>query len=130
RVQRGVAAQPAPDVGALLEAEHLARELLDPVEVGRARVALCQVDLDARRQLVRPLDRDAGGHERPRHQALGVRQPSGLAEWQRLAIASRAHAARSIAGSSPSNASSSPSPTTSFPPRTHPPSPPTPPPPP
>ena len=98
RVQRGVAAQAAHDVGALLVAEHLARELLDPVEVGGARVALGEVDLDPRRQLVRALDRDAGGDERPRHQALRVGHPARLAERQRLAVPPRAHAARSIAG--------------------------------
>ena len=79
---------------ALLVAEHLARQLAQPVDLDRALAALGEVELDPPRQQVGAVGRDAGRDQRARHQPLRVRQP-GVAERQRLAVAALAHARRS-----------------------------------
>src|SRR5262249_13155233 len=55
-------------------AEHLARELGEPVVVEGLLAALAQVGLDAQRELVRPDRGDARRHQRAGEQALRVRE--------------------------------------------------------
>src|SRR6266540_2019850 len=94
------AEQLAHRLGAFFLAEHLDRELLEPVEVDHALVALGEVELEPARQHVRPLDRDAGRHERLRHQALRVGQPAFAAEREPFAEPSFGHGASSRTSSS------------------------------
>ena len=73
-------------------AEHLAREHVEPLERRRGLPRLGEVELDPPREPVRLVGRDARRDQRPRHQALRVRQVL-VAERQRLGVARLRHQA-------------------------------------
>src|SRR5581483_3767051 len=82
-LQLAVSPQPANRLHALVLAEHLLRQLFEPVEVDRPP-PLVQLRLDAERELVRPHRRHAGSHQRPGEEALRVREVALESERQRV----------------------------------------------
>ena len=111
--QRGEPPHPEHDLAALGLAQQLDGDLLEPVELDGAASHADEVELEARRQLVGRVHRDAGGEQRAGHHPLRVREPGGLAERERVTIV-RLHQALTASGARARSASSSPGATTSL----------------
>src|SRR6185312_14583012 len=90
------AAQPAHRGRAVLLAERLPSQLLEPLERDRLAAALRQLRVGRQRDLVSPVGRDAGSHQRTRHQALRERQAVLAAERQRPPVPAVGHLATAL----------------------------------
>src|SRR5207244_3605343 len=110
--QLGELPEPSHRAGALLPAEHVDCELLQPLQLECLFAALLEILVDSSRELVRPDAGNAHGHECTSHQALRVRLVL-CAERQRLDVPALVHAG-DPAGTSRSSSASSSGETTSF----------------
>ena len=90
-------AQPAYRLGRRLLADHVDRELREPVEVEGACAARGHVGVGARRQLVGARGPHAGGRQRAGHEPLRPRRVVLAAERQRGEVTALAHAATASA---------------------------------
>ena len=89
--QRVEPTQPPHRAAALGLAQHLRRELAEPVEVDAVGAARREVGVGTTGELVRARDRQPGRGERAGHQALRPRRAVVAAERQRSEIAPLAH---------------------------------------